>query len=336
LKQDLASGLQLAVRGRLARELSQIADRMRFLYGLDASATPRLKSLDAHCRTFWEKRALILEKLGARLDPDIDQCITTDLLDLAILGSNLRVQLARNTTEARRDALQILKDAEASAGPNAVLYHERRLHAEALGLADIAHEAQRLADACPPRSAWEHYALGRSLLQHGELEAAARQFERALHLQPQGVWPNFYHGICCYRLGRFEDAALANTVCITLAPRAPACYLNRGLAFVARGQSERALRDFDRALELDEVCAEALLQRGLLHFRESKFSLAVADLHRALQNGADPVQAHLHLARAHLAQKNRAAAITHLELAQAANPTHADTAALLKSLRNQR
>src|SRR5207237_336139 len=157
---------------------------------------------------FWQKRDVILDSLGKALDAAVEQRVQLDLLDLAILGAELRVRRAgQNQAAARREALQMLAEAQALFGPNVVLFHERRAHAEARGRTDVANEARRRAEECPPRTAWEHYALGRSLLQSGAVDEAALHLERAAGLQPDGLWPNFYWGICCYRLGRFEDSA---------------------------------------------------------------------------------------------------------------------------------
>jgi eukaryotic-like serine/threonine-protein kinase len=272
LRHEIQSRLQLASGAQLAQQLHEIADRFRLLYGSEAIPAAKLEVLRAQCREFWDKRDLILERLGTERKTAIQDRIHQDLLDLAILGADMRVRLAgkNGITTARQEALEVLAQAEALFGNSAVLYHERRVHAEALGLLEIAGEARHLAAECPPRKAWEHYAVGRSLLNSGQLEAAASHLGRAVALQPDGLWPNFYQGICCYRLGRYEDAALAFTASISLAPNIAGCHFNRALAFVALGRGDRALTDLDRALELDPGFAEADLQRKSLLSR--KFS----------------------------------------------------------------
>jgi serine/threonine protein kinase len=259
LKQQLWTRLRLAARLEGAGELHDIADRCRFLYGADFFPSARLRSMEARCRAFWERRDAILDHLASDLDPSIEQRVRIDLLDLAILWADLRVRLApaSQAPTARREALQILEQAEQLAGPSAVLYRERQTHAEALGLTDLAGETRRQAARCPPRGPWEHYALGRALMSANQLEGAADHLARAVALRPDGLWPSFYQGICCYRLGRFEDAALAFTVCTALAPRVAGCFYNRALAFAALGRNDHALRDLDRALKLDSGLTEA-------------------------------------------------------------------------------
>ena len=93
----------------------------------------------------------------------MEQRIRTDLLDLATLWADLRVRLASTAEaiQARREALRILVEAETDFGPSLVLCRERQAHAEALGLADEAQRAEIQARTLVPRTAWEHYALGR-------------------------------------------------------------------------------------------------------------------------------------------------------------------------------
>src|SRR5205807_1905392 len=113
-------------------------------------------------------------------------------LDLGILWADLRVRLASTgEAEARRDALRTLDEAERLFGASPVLERERQVHAEALGLSEVARAAARRQTRLAPRTAWEHYALGRSLLAAGALEAAAVELDRATDLQPQGLWAQF-------------------------------------------------------------------------------------------------------------------------------------------------
>lgn len=321
LKRELTSRVRLAARAQAALDLHDIADRFRLLYGADFFPAPRLQELESRCRTFWDQRALILDRLGTELDADFERRIQLDLLDLAILGADLRVRLAPESGKpaARSDALQLLAEAESLFGPSAVLAFECRAHAAALGLKDPA----AAADPSPaPRSAWEHYALGRALLRSNKLPEASAHLDRALKLEPHGLWPSFYSGVCSYRLNRFQDALVAFTVCTTLAPDVPGCFYNRGLAFVALKRPDRALADFDRALELDPALPEAALNRGIIHVQHHRLPQAAADLHHALDTGADPALTHYNLALLSLEQNDRPAALSHLDQSLQANPHH--------------
>jgi hypothetical protein len=71
--------------------------------------------------------------------------VQTDLLDLAILWTGLRVRLAagHQAGAARREALKVLAEAEATFGPSCVLDHEQR-YADAL--ADLRRALEHGAD----------------------------------------------------------------------------------------------------------------------------------------------------------------------------------------------
>jgi serine/threonine protein kinase/lipoprotein NlpI len=335
LREDLTSELDFAQRGRLAEELNQIVDGVRVLYGVDPALFPRLRDLEARCRDFWDKRKEILAKLGEEPQPrmqphrdepaQIRQQVQHDLLDLAILLSNFRVRLAGDHDRAaRREALRMLQEAEDSFWPSAVLYEERRGHTEALGLTEVAQKAAQRAAELPPKTAWEHYALGRALLHRGEQAGAARELERAVALEPNGVWASFYLGLCNYQLGRYSDAVEDFTACLTRPRPYASCFFNRGLAYVALGEHARALRDFDRARQLDAELASTALRQALL---EQERALA-----------ADPIstQAHFHLAILCLAQNDRASAISHLAASLAGADSPPAAADLLQSLRAER
>jgi serine/threonine protein kinase len=269
LKQQLAGQLRLAVRLQAAAELHEIADRCRFLYGADYLPAALLVSVETRCRALWEQRETILDRLGIELEPSVEQRVRIDLLDLAILGADLRVRVAPKSqvAAARREALRMLDQAEEFAGPSAVLYQERQRHAGALGLTSVANEAQRKAAGCPPRGPWEHYALGRALMSANQLENAAVHFDRAAAVQSDRLWASFYKGICCHRLRRFDDAALAFTVCTTLAPTVAGCFYNRALALLETGRTDLATRDLDQALELDPGLVESPLANRLRDHR---------------------------------------------------------------------
>jgi serine/threonine protein kinase len=261
LADELDRRLRLAEEGRAAadrtaaaRELHRLADTLRFLYGLETSPPAGLGRLEARCRTFWADRDRVVERLspaGAALDP----AVRDDLLDLAIIWADLQVRVAAPDSKeaAHRNALTALTEAEALCGPSPVLDEERRLHG-APGSSSRAAE-----------TAWEHYALARALLRSADLERADGEAERAVRLQPRGLWPNFYRGLCAYRRGRYQAAVTAFSVCIGSAPDPAACFANRALAFAALGRTEQARDDYAQAVRLDPTLADALddLRRAL-------------------------------------------------------------------------
>src|SRR5262249_202215 len=127
----------------------------------------------------------------------------------------------------------------------------------------------------------------------------------------------------------------AFSVCIGAAPQLAGCFYNRALALVARGQGDRALRDLDRAIELDGQLGAARLNRGILRLESGQFAAAAEDFDRALAAGADPGAVHYHLALVHLAENDRAAPLTSLNAALRHDPAHAAASKLLDQLRRE-
>jgi len=303
-------------------ELHRLADQVRFLCSGEFLPPEAARRLEACCRTFWANRGVIVGRLDAAAKA-ASQHLRDDLLDLAILWADLMVRLApaAERDSARQEALTVLAQAEALCGPSPVLDQERRLHT-----------GQGGGVARPPRTAWDHYALGRALLRVGDLRRAAAELERAVRLQPQALWPNFYQGMCAYRLGYYEDAVTAFSVCIGAAPEAAGCFHNRALAHAALGLIDRALDDYDQALRLDPTLGVAVLNRGMLHSDAKRYAEALADLQRALDLGVDPAVVHYDLALVNLARGNRSLALTHLGHVLQHRPGHEAARKLQKSL----
>jgi tetratricopeptide (TPR) repeat protein len=333
LADELERQLQLAEEGRNAAHhaaapgaLHDLANQVRFFYGVDRVAPAALGGLQASCRAFWEDRDRIVKRLRPAGRPELEPIVRDDLVDLAIFWADLQVRLAAagEHAEGRRKALAILAQAEVLVGPNPVLDEERRIHGGAAPFSSAA-----------ATTAWEHCALGRSHLRAGDLKRAAEEVERAVHLEPQGLWPNFYQGLCAYRQSRFADAVNAYSVCIGAAPKAAACFYNRAVAFEALSRPEQALLDYDQALRLESTLAVAALNRGMLHYRAQRYGAALADLTHAQELGADPAVVAFDLALVHVARGEQAAALDDLRNALNHDPKHEDARKLRDRLRDR-
>ena len=305
--------LRLAVRGQKAEQLHHFADLVRLRHGFTPPKGEEGWKFIHDGRAMWEERDRLLNSEAGALDPEIEQRIRTDLHELAVVWADLRVRLASkaDVDEAQREAIRVLDQAEASCGPSPSLNRERRAYARALG--------QPISSSGPdpaPRSAWEHYDLGRSYLRSGQVQEAATEFRRTLELEPQDFWSNFYQGHCAYHLGQFEEASAAFRTCIALSPKAAWCYHDRARAEEILGQVKQAFNDYSRAIELDPALAAAALNRGILSYKAGRPEDAIADFQRALRAGPDPETAgriHYNLALAHLARGDRKAALASAE-----------------------
>ena len=142
--------------------------------------------------------------------------------------------------------MQLLDLANAWCGPSPRLDRLRQ------STAGAPHRPARPASNDPVTlSTLDHYDQGRAYLRAGRFREAAVDFQRVLDQRPQDFWPNFYQGLCAYRLGQFHDALAAFRTCIALAPDSAECYYNRARVAEALGRSDQAMHDYSRALELD-------------------------------------------------------------------------------------
>ena len=326
--------LRLARRGQKAAALHSLADLIRFRYGLDPPSGGEASTLIRDVRSIWQERDLLLRSEDGKVDTGTEESIRTDLLELALVWADLRVRLASKdqAEEARREAIEVLDQAEAACGPSPALSRERRPCAEKIGRHDPS-----LGPEPAPRSAWEHYDLGRFYLRSGSLREADAEFQRTLDQRPQDFWPNFYQGLCAYHLKQFEASVAAFRTCIALAPETAECYYNRGLANAALGRNEHAFSDYSRALKLDPALTSAAINRGILSYEAGHPRDAVSDFQRALRSAnSDPEtigRIHYNLALAHLAIGDAAGALASAEAAIDAG--YRDARKLLDSLRQR-
>jgi tetratricopeptide (TPR) repeat protein len=324
-----------AKRAAAARELHLLSNRIRFLYGAEHFSHGGLRGLEASCRAFWENRIWIVANLRPDGAAALEPPVRDDLLDMAIFCAHMQQRLAPpgGKEQAGRKALAILDEAEALLGASPVLDEERKLEGAADRQTDPSARASGPQPETTATTPLGHYARGRASLLSGDLERAARELEQAVYLQPQGLWPNFYQGLCAYRMGRYLDAVAAYSVCIGAAPEPAGCFYNRALAYEGLGRTEQALQDYDQALRLDPALAVAALNRGMLHYRQKRYAAAISDLQRARELGAAPVVVAFDLALAHLARGEHAAALNNLGQALSYNPHQSDARKLYDSLR---
>jgi tetratricopeptide (TPR) repeat protein len=305
LREQLDRARQLQVMGNLHRAAEWIHQevesiRYDYVFGSDALSSQQLRGLQTSCATAWDKRRKIMKR--SRALPAADQGrLRTDLFDLAVILADVSVRLAprREVGAARRHALEILDEAEKLFGPSAVLERERLLHAEAPGDRD---QGRRTAQG-PLRTAWEHCLLARSLMRAQQWRQADAELEKALDLEPQGFWPNYYQAVCAYESRRYHEAVNGFHICIALKPTSAACFFNRAQAHAALKQSDKALRNYRH-----------IFKDGM-------------DL-----KGIEPAMVYYRIALLYEQQRDRKAAVRNLKKALSMDPQHQAALALWKRL----
>lgn len=261
----------LEQRRQTLHELHATAEQLRGLLDLQHLSHVQKIALGKHCQEFWEQR----EQLRHWSEFTQSQEAVDDLLEIVLLGLDLQVNTADDQKTAVAQAIETLATAEIFFGPSAAMSEwKARLCGNVAP--ERKFEQMSLADCL---------ALGRMALQHGDVQSAEIPLQRAVLLHPCGYWPNFYHGQCTYRLGRYDEAAAAFSVCIGAMPERATAYFNRALAYAHMKKNVLAVGDYSAALRIDPTLGKAAFNRGLLLLEAKRYAEAQADLQRALHLG---------------------------------------------------
>ncbi len=110
------------------------------------------------------------------------------------------------------------------------------------------------------------------------------------------------------------------TESLCLTPRDAQTYLNRGVAFDALGEMDKALADFEQAIRLNPKLAEGYNNRGYLRYKQGDYAHAIPDFDRALQLNPDYARAYCSRASAYGMLGQHEQALADIERAIDADP----------------
>src|SRR5262249_26766494 len=120
--------------------------------------------------------------------------------------------------------------------------------------------------------------------------------EQAAQLDAQNFWAWYGQGVCYYELGQDVEALACCNAGLALWPDSHLLHFNRALVHQRRLWLDRALADFNKALDLSgkegqsdgiprrrDILAELYRARSVLLGRLGRHNEAVADLDQALE-----------------------------------------------------
>jgi serine/threonine protein kinase/Flp pilus assembly protein TadD len=332
LKRSIATQLDRAQGALAANDLHEVVEDLRFFATAEKYPGAELGRLDVRCRKIWDRRHQLVTITRLVPDPDLEERVHTDLIDLAVIWSDLHRQVAdhRTSPELVDEGKQILAEAEQLIGGSKAVNRQRALLNGGPITTTQPNDKSASAKPASATAAWEYVILGRSLLRHGDLDQAANELQKAIELRPQDPWANFYKGVCDFRRKHYSEAVQSFSIAIALTPDSAECYYNRGLARAGAGQNAAALHDYDKALELKPALGAAALNRGSLHYQDGRYANARDDIEYALGHGADPAAAHYNLALVFLATKQDQLAKNELEQVLRFDSTHVEAQNLLR------
>ena len=100
--------------------------------------------------------------------------------------------------------------------------------------------------------------------------------------------------------GNYDRAITDYNMAIELDPKHASAYYNRALAWSAKGESDRALADYDASLKLNPRDVSAWIGRGAESIAKSDYRRAIADFDEALRLDSVASQAYFGRGRARL------------------------------------
>jgi tetratricopeptide (TPR) repeat protein len=106
----------------------------------------------------------------------------------------------------------------------------------------------------------------------------------------------------------WTDAALTDL--IRRDPRNADAYLDRARSYFEQKDYDRALADYEQAIQLTPDVADAYLGRGCVHFQKGENDLALADFSEAIRLDPEAADPYLYRGRSHAARQEYQDALT--------------------------
>jgi tetratricopeptide (TPR) repeat protein len=198
-------------------------------------------------------------------------------------------------------------------GPTAALVDARRDCERLRGDAGLAACTQAIREN--PQDGQAYNIRGLHYYARGELDLALADYNRRVELEPANAEAHSRRGLIYEALAAREVAAERPTLAATLAaakrleraladynraieldPKYATAYINRADVYKKNGERERALADYGKAIELAPKNAFAYGHRGYFHDEAGNVEQALADYNAAIR--LNPSYAAAHAARA--------------------------------------
>ena len=199
-------------------------------------------------------------------------------------------------------------------------FNNRALAYAAKGEIDRALVDLEAAVRLLPDSALPHNSLGAIHFLMGDLENAIVELDVALSLDPRLAKACFNRGLAHLALGSYDKAVADLNQAIAFTPEfaakmaaqgsplsddllsnlestqsfadVPLAYMYRGIAYLKQGDADKAIADFDKAIELRPTLAEAYHSRGLAYLTIGDNDKAMTDFEQSTELGKDPELQH--------------------------------------------
>ena len=133
-------------------------------------------------------------------------------------------------------------------------------------------------------------------IQDGKFEEGIEKINKSLELKKDWEIPFFYRAVAYHALENFDEAILDYTKALEFNDRMTDAYYNRAKILLSRKDIENpdinsAVKDLEKAIELDEKFVNALYAMGAAQKKLENFELALQYLDRAIELEPDFIHA---------------------------------------------
>ena len=151
------------------------------------------------------------------------------------------------------------------------------------------------------------FSCGYALSKQKNFESSIKKYSISLELHEHADAYN-NRGLDYANLGKYDKAIEDFNKAIELNPDLAVAYYNRGNTYVELGEYDRAIKDYDKAIELNKDYAVAYNNRGFAYVGLGKYNRAIEDFNKAIKLNPDDAKAYYNrgLAYAELGEHERA------------------------------
>lgn len=176
-----------------------------------------------------------------------------------------------------------------------------------------------------------HTNLGIALKSDGKLREAAREFRRALELQPDDAMAHTNLGNVLQLEGKVVEAIQHFQKALEREPASSDLYVNLANALFLRGEIEKAVRTYHRALEITPRDARAHVNLGVVLREQGDVRGALEHFREALRTETEQFEAHFNLGLTLLDSGKIEEAIGHYRHALRIRPDHEEARAKFRA-----
>ena len=155
-------------------------------------------------------------------------------------------------------------------------------------------------------------------------EKSIMYYSRALKLKPDLPDAFLNRGDAYLRKGDFDLALSDFSKVIEMNPNNVNAFLNRGDAYLEREDFDLALSDFNKAIELNSDNADVYIYRGNAYLKYDKSNLALADFSKAIEMNSNDAAAYIIRGDAYFEHGDLNLALTDFDKAIELNPDNAN------------